>query len=74
MSDYSGYSNDALVRVHAECKEYYFSLHAKVIRLRNRRQTGTPEYAEAMAEARLQFNVMVAIEDEGKRRGLTLTH
>jgi hypothetical protein len=49
-------------------------LHAKVIRLRNRRQTGTPEYAEAMAAARLQFNVMVAIEDEGKRRGLTLTH
>jgi hypothetical protein len=74
VHDYSRYSNTALRQFHAECKEQYFSLHARVRRMETRGQTKTSEYAEVTTEARRQFNVMVDIEREGERRGLVLTH
>jgi hypothetical protein len=74
VTEYSRYSNTALRQLHAECKEHYFSLHARVRRMQSQRQTNTPEYSEVTAEARRQFNVMVDIEREGERRGLVLTH
>jgi hypothetical protein len=74
VTDCSSYSNNALRHFHAECKEQYFSLHARVRRMETQRQRNTPEYAQVTAEAKRQFNVMVDIEREGERRGLVLTH
>jgi hypothetical protein len=74
VADYSRYSDSTLRQLRAECKEQYYSLHAKSIRLENQGQDNTPEYKRLRDEARRQRNVMIDIEGEGGRRGLILRH
>ena len=72
MADYSGYSDSALRQLHAECKEQYYSLHAKAIRMQNQGQWNTLQYKRLSDEARRQRNVMLDMQREGERRGLIL--